>query len=86
MTALHDFGFFICLTRYDRFSGSSKVTATNGGSSDGASSSQDTGGATFDTMTPNERKSLLLHVCGVVSEHTKKICTRLKYITYAVEP
>ncbi|XP_049878202.1 SAGA-associated factor 11 homolog [Pectinophora gossypiella] len=34
------------------------------------------GGATYETMTANEKKNLLLQICGVVSEHTKKLCTR----------
>lgn len=34
------------------------------------------GSTTYETMTANEKKNLLLHSCGVVSEHTKKFCTR----------
>ncbi|XP_059047728.1 SAGA-associated factor 11 homolog isoform X2 [Achroia grisella] len=34
------------------------------------------GSATYETMTTNEKKNLLLQICGVVSEHTKKLCTR----------
>ncbi|XP_052756375.1 SAGA-associated factor 11 homolog [Galleria mellonella] len=34
------------------------------------------GSATYETMTANEKKNLLLQICGVVSEHTKKLCTR----------
>lgn len=34
------------------------------------------GGATYETMSANEKKNLLLQICGVVSEHTKKLCTR----------
>nr|XP_021190595.2 SAGA-associated factor 11 homolog [Helicoverpa armigera] len=34
------------------------------------------GGATYETMTANEKKNLLQQICGVVSEHTKKLCTR----------
>ncbi|XP_050407061.1 ataxin-7-like protein 3 isoform X2 [Patella vulgata] len=30
----------------------------------------------YDDMTLEERKSLLLNTCGVISEHTKKMCTR----------
>lgn len=30
----------------------------------------------YDTMTLEERKALLLTSCGVISEHTKKMCTR----------
>lgn len=44
-------------------------------------SSQESGGATYETMTWNEKKNLLLQICGVVSEHTKKLCTR-----FVVEP
>ncbi|XP_023938791.2 SAGA-associated factor 11 homolog isoform X2 [Bicyclus anynana] len=33
-------------------------------------------GATYETMSANEKKNLLLQICGVVSEHTKKLCTR----------
>ncbi|KAJ0173519.1 hypothetical protein K1T71_010668 [Dendrolimus kikuchii] len=34
------------------------------------------GGATYESMSANEKKNLLLQICGVVSEHTKKLCTR----------
>lgn len=34
------------------------------------------GCATYETMTASEKKNLLLQMCGVVSEHTKKFCTR----------
>ncbi|CAG4957220.1 unnamed protein product [Colias eurytheme] len=34
------------------------------------------GGATYETMSANEKKNLLQQICGVVSEHTKKLCTR----------
>ncbi|UYV78519.1 ATXN7L3 [Cordylochernes scorpioides] len=30
----------------------------------------------FETRTLEEKKSILSHVCGVISEHTKKMCTR----------
>ncbi|XP_064644609.1 ataxin-7-like protein 3 isoform X2 [Lineus longissimus] len=30
----------------------------------------------YESMTLDERKSLLLMTCGVISEHTKKMCTR----------
>ncbi|XP_046575331.1 ataxin-7-like protein 3 isoform X1 [Haliotis rubra] len=30
----------------------------------------------YESMTIEERKSLLLLTCGVISEHTKKMCTR----------
>jgi len=30
----------------------------------------------YETMTIEERKALLLNSCGVISEHTKKMCTR----------
>ncbi|ELU14037.1 hypothetical protein CAPTEDRAFT_154471 [Capitella teleta] len=30
----------------------------------------------YDVMSMEERKSLLLQTCGVISEHTKKMCTR----------
>ncbi|CAK1550424.1 unnamed protein product [Leptosia nina] len=33
-------------------------------------------GATYETMSANEKKNLLQQMCGVVSEHTKKLCTR----------
>ncbi|KAL5010269.1 hypothetical protein ScPMuIL_012574 [Solemya velum] len=31
---------------------------------------------TYEQMTIEERKALLLQTCGVISEHTKKMCTR----------
>lgn len=33
-------------------------------------------GATYETMSANEKKNLLQQICGVVSEHTKKLCIR----------
>ncbi|XP_071156233.1 ataxin-7-like protein 3 [Mytilus galloprovincialis] len=30
----------------------------------------------YEMMTIDERKNLLTHTCGVISEHTKKMCTR----------
>ncbi|XP_050664224.1 SAGA-associated factor 11 homolog isoform X2 [Leptidea sinapis] len=34
------------------------------------------GCATYETMSAIEKKNLLQQLCGVVSEHTKKFCTR----------
>lgn len=31
---------------------------------------------TYDNMSANDKKNLLTQICGVVSEHTKKLCTR----------
>ncbi|XP_073950214.1 ataxin-7-like protein 3 isoform X3 [Choristoneura fumiferana] len=42
----------------------------------GSQNSDSNDGVTYDTMTANEKKNLLLQICGVVSEHTKKLCTR----------
>lgn len=42
----------------------------------GTQNSEADGGATYETMSANEKKNLLLQICGVVSEHTKKLCTR----------
>ena len=30
----------------------------------------------YDTMALDERKALLMQTCGVVSEHTRKMCTK----------
>lgn len=46
------------------------------GSSSGNSSSYDATSAALETMRPDERRNLLSHICGVVSEHTRKLCTR----------
>ncbi|XP_045776288.1 SAGA-associated factor 11 homolog isoform X2 [Maniola jurtina] len=45
-------------------------------SNNGNHNSDSNEGATYETMTANEKKNLLLQICGVVSEHTKKLCTR----------
>ncbi|XP_063628102.1 SAGA-associated factor 11 homolog [Cydia splendana] len=42
----------------------------------GNQNSDSNDGVTYDTMTANDKKTLLLQICGVVSEHTKKLCTR----------
>lgn len=39
-------------------------------------------GATYETMSANEKKNLLLQICGVVSEHTKKLCTRFVIVLF----
>ncbi|KAL4706986.1 hypothetical protein ACJJTC_019524 [Scirpophaga incertulas] len=44
--------------------------------SNGGHSADADGGATYETMTANEKRNLLMQICGVVSEHTKKLCTR----------
>lgn len=46
------------------------------GSSSGNNTSFDATSASLDSMRPDERRSLLSTICGVVSEHTKKLCTR----------
>ncbi|XP_034834237.1 SAGA-associated factor 11 homolog isoform X2 [Maniola hyperantus] len=51
----------------------SKMHKSNNGNHN---SDSNEGGATYETMTANEKKNLLLQICGVVSEHTKKLCTR----------
>ena len=52
----------------------------NGGDipSVGSTKSDDSGhvAAPYENMTLDERKALLLSTCGVISEHTKKMCTR----------
>ncbi|KAG7297791.1 hypothetical protein JYU34_018533 [Plutella xylostella] len=48
----------------------------NNKSNNGTNADANDGGATYETMTANEKKNLLLAICGVVSEHTKKLCTR----------
>ncbi|XP_041969939.1 SAGA-associated factor 11 homolog [Aricia agestis] len=52
---------------------SSKVHKNNNGHHNSDSSENV---ATYETMSANEKKNLLLSICGVVSEHTKKLCTR----------
>ncbi|XP_064597222.1 ataxin-7-like protein 3 [Liolophura sinensis] len=36
----------------------------------------ESGPPVYESMTRDERKALLLSTCGVISEHTKKMCTR----------
>lgn len=31
---------------------------------------------TYENMSESDKKALLSQICGVISEHTKKICTR----------
>jgi hypothetical protein len=36
----------------------------------------------YDSLNSTERRSLLIQMCGVVSEHTGKLCTRsLRYLS-----
>ncbi|XP_014359992.1 SAGA-associated factor 11 homolog [Papilio machaon] len=55
-----------------------KVQKNNTSRTNNGTTNSDTndGGATYETMSANEKKNLLLQICGVVSEHTKKLCTR----------
>lgn len=55
------------------FSGS--VSEGLGGST-GNSSSIDASSAALEAMRPDERRNLLGSICGVISEHTRKLCTR----------
>lgn len=61
------------------------ATAGSQGASNGPQSSQESVDLApeaampipnYDTMTIEDRKALLLSTCGVISEHTKKMCTR----------
>jgi len=48
-----------------------EVTSVNSNLSDGGGSFPN-----YETMSMDERKGLLIQMCGVISEHTKKMCTR----------
>jgi SAGA-associated factor 11 len=42
----------------------------------GSTKSDDSGLAAYENMLLEDRKALLLNTCGVISEHTKRMCTR----------
>ncbi|KAK3913644.1 Ataxin-7-like protein 3 [Frankliniella fusca] len=46
------------------------------GSSSGNNASFDATSAALEAKRPDERRTLLSNICGVVSEHTRKLCTR----------
>ncbi|XP_067140864.1 ataxin-7-like protein 3 [Centruroides vittatus] len=56
----------------------SKSKGKNGDSLSGSGASSDGSSvfANYETMSIEERKALLMQMCGVISEHTKKMCTR----------
>ncbi|KAK6620117.1 hypothetical protein RUM44_006517 [Polyplax serrata] len=56
-----------------------KINNKNGNSSNsenGQSNDSSVSNLSYDNMTEADKKALLSQICGVVSEHTKKICTR----------
>ncbi|OWR44748.1 ataxin-7 protein 3 [Danaus plexippus plexippus] len=55
---------------------SKKPAKIHKGNNGNHNSDSNDGCATYETMSANEKKNLLLQICGVVSEHTKKLCTR----------
>ncbi|CAH2242995.1 SAGA-associated factor 11 homolog [Pararge aegeria] len=62
--------------RKRRMKSSNKRNSKIHKSNNGNHNSENNDGATYETMSANEKKNLLLQICGVVSEHTKKLCTR----------
>ncbi|XP_026283471.1 ataxin-7-like protein 3 isoform X2 [Frankliniella occidentalis] len=46
------------------------------GSSSGNNASFDASSAALEAKRPDERRTLLSNICGVISEHTRKLCTR----------
>lgn len=44
--------------------------------SDAVNSDMNSSNVTYDSMTYEEKKNLLTQICGVISEHTRKLCTR----------
>lgn len=53
-----------------------KARNGEGGNSSGGSGEGTNVFNNYETMSLEERKALLLQCCGVISEHTKKMCTR----------
>ncbi|XP_074652353.1 ataxin-7-like protein 3 [Tubulanus polymorphus] len=58
------------------------ANSSNNGDRDGnipsvaSTGSQENSAPNYETMTQEERKAYLRQACGVISEHTKKMCTR----------
>ena len=48
----------------------------NGDSTDMLYNSNENSPSNYENMSLEEKKTLLTQICGVVSEHTKKLCTR----------
>ncbi|XP_043468669.1 ataxin-7-like protein 3 [Leptopilina heterotoma] len=48
----------------------------NGDSNDVVYTSNENSPSNYENMTIEEKKQLLTQICGVISEHTKKLCTR----------
>lgn len=53
-----------------------KIRGKNGESAASTSSDGSNVLPSYEVMTFEERKAVLMQMCGVVSEHTKKMCTR----------
>lgn len=48
----------------------------NGDSADAQYNSNENSPSNYENMSLDDKKTLLTQICGVISEHTKKLCTR----------
>lgn len=52
------------------------IPGNSSNSENGQSNDAPLANLSYETMTEADKKALLSQICGVISEHTKKICTR----------
>ena len=53
-----------------------KTSHRNGDASESLHTSNENSPSNYENMSVDDKRALLTQICGVISEHTKKLCTR----------